>query len=166
MQTKPTRYFYDKHVREIDADLSLAIINPTIYNPNKIDINPIRNRQFTKGQTSPFGQRVVSYSHSKNRFRKAYYPVRQVRQAREKERLKDKIKPILYRINCLCKKDKLTMEEGLELDALRVRLSPSYKEKLTQADIQCKKEFNEKLKNSEIAQCAHSLKAGAKTLSQ
>jgi hypothetical protein len=174
-QAQPIRYFYDKHVREIDAVLSLAILNPTFYNPHHIDIHPVRNRQFTKGQSSPFGARQVSYSHSKNRFRGAYYPIRQVRQARENERLKDKLKPILYRINSLCHKQKLTIEEGRELEELRVKLSPSYKVKKAQADIQLKREFEQMISKAgnnlkgEIAELARgtiSINASATTTNQ
>jgi hypothetical protein len=175
MQLKPTRYFYDKHIRPIDATLSLAILNPTIYNPSNIDIHPIRNREFTKGQNTPFGQRQVSYSFAKHRFRGAYYPIRDVRATREKERLKLKLQPIIYRINCLCRKDKLTIEEGRELEELRFKLSPSYKEKVKTDDAQSRKEFQEMLNKAGsslkseivcIAQGTPSINAGAITSSQ
>lgn len=138
----PQLYFYDRHIREIDASLSLSILNPTAYNPENIPLYPLRARMFEKGKNASFGQRQASYAHNRNRFKCPNYPLRQARQARENDRLKDRLKPALYRINQLCHKAKLTQEEAQELQDLRVKLSPSYKDKVRAQDEKLRQEFN------------------------
>lgn len=138
-------YYLNPKVRNIDADLSLNILNSSVY-PIHTSREKLRNTLFRKGVNASFGIRQVSYSHNRNRFKMPNYPIRDERFNQYRQKQKEKIAPILCRINALVHKTKLTIEESLELDNLRFKLSPSYKEKTKKEDELLRKEFKEMLK--------------------
>lgn len=121
-RVKP-RYLLYPNVRLSDLQISLRVLRKGGKEERA------RQANFNKGQLTPFGIRQLSFRHYITRFKQPNGLIKEAIEGLEAERKKEGIKAILRRIDALSR-GRITLEEKEELTQLRVKLSPSYGQKV------------------------------------